>query len=67
MREFLILIGELVFIALLQTIIESALDEEKRNHQKRVVNIACVIISYALLVRYVYNHLLEDLMALVQF
>jgi len=67
MREFLILIGELLFIALLQTIIEAIFDAEERKRQMKVVNIACISISYFLLVRYVYNHLWGELVSLVNF
>jgi len=66
MGAFIVLIGELLFIAFLQTIIEAALNEEKRSSQIKVVNIACVAVSYGLLVRFVYLHLLEDIMGFVR-
>ena len=61
MREFMILIAELLFIAVVQTIIESILDTEERQKQLKVVNIACIAVSYVLLIRYVYNHLWGEL------
>ena len=61
MREFMILIAELLFIAVLQTIVESILDAEERKKQLKVVNIACIAISYVLLIRYVYNQLWGEL------
>jgi len=61
MREFMILIAELLFIAVVQTIIESILDAEERQTQLKVVNIACIAVSYVLLIRYVYNHLWGEL------
>ena len=65
MREFIVLILELLFIALIQTIVEAIFDAEERKKQMRVVNIACILISYLLLIRFVYNHLLGELTAFV--
>ena len=67
MREFMILIIELLFIALIQTVIEAVFDEQERKKQIKVVNIACILISYLLLIRFVYNHLLGELTAFVGF
>jgi len=67
MREFMILIAELLFIVILQTIVESVLDAEERKKQLKVVNIACIAVSYVLLIRYVYNHLWGELSAFVSF
>ena len=64
MRPFLILIAELLFIAVLQTIVEAILDSEERKKQMKVVNIACIAVSYVLLFRYVYNELLGELTTL---
>ena len=67
MREFMILITELLFIAVLQTIVESILDAEERKKQLKVVNIACIAVSYVLLIRYVYNHLWGELTSFVNY
>ena len=67
MREFMILIAELLFIAVIQTIVESIMDAEERKKQLKVVNIACIAVSYVLLIRYVYNHLWSELTAFVNF
>ena len=67
MREFMILLTELLFIAVLQTIVESILDAEERKKQLKVINIACIAVSYVLLFRYVYNHLWGELMSFVNF
>jgi len=61
MREFMILIAELLFIAIVQTIVESIFDAEERQKQLKVVNIACIAMSYVLLIRYVYNQLWGEL------
>lgn len=65
MREFMILITELVAIALLQTILEAVLDAEERKRQIKVLNIACVVASYLVLIRYVYTHFWTELWAFV--
>jgi len=67
MREFMILISEILFIVILQTIIEAIFDMQQRKEYAKVVNIACVLICYFLLIRYVYNHLLGEITALVNF
>ena len=67
MREFMILLAELLFIAILQTIVEAVLDAEERKKQLKVVNIACIAVSYVLLIRYVYNHLWGELTTFVNF
>jgi len=65
MREFFILIGELLLIALLQSVLEAVFDTEKRAQQLRVINIACIAISYLLLARYVFVHLLGEFTSIV--
>ena len=65
MGPFLILIAELLFIAILQSIIESILGAEAR--QIKIINIACIAVSYVLLFRYIQNHLWYELVAFVHF
>jgi len=67
MREFLILITEILLIVILQTIIEAVLEIQQRKEYTKVVNIACVLASYLLLFRYTYNHLWGEIVALVNF
>ncbi|MCL2217138.1 MAG: hypothetical protein FWB91_08990 [Defluviitaleaceae bacterium] len=67
MGEFVILIGELVFIAVLHGAVRAAFSEYGMNRHIPVLNIACVLISYALLIRFVYNHFLEELAVLVNY
>jgi len=67
MRDFMILLTELLLIAVLQTIIESVMDTEKREKQMKVVNIACIAASYVLLIRYVYNNLWGELATMVNY
>ena len=61
MREFIVLIGQIFFIALLQSIIETFLSTEKRDHQIKIINIACVMGSLYLLLQFVYNNVLGEI------
>ena len=65
MQEFLMLIFVLVFVAFLQKIVGVILDKHGLGEHKTVVDIACIITCYFLLGRYVYVHLLEDLLAVI--
>ena len=67
MREFLILIAELLFIAVVQTIVESVLDTDDHKKLLKVVNIACIVASYIFLIRFVATHLLGELFAFINF
>lgn len=67
MREFMVLIGQLLFVVIVQSVIEAVLDTEDRVRQIKVVNIACVVFCYALLVRYVYNNLWAELATFINF
>jgi len=67
MQEFLLLICVLLFIAFLQKGAEHILDKSDLGDYKNVVQIACIVTSYIVVGRYVYLHLLEDLMAFVGF
>ena len=65
MHEFLLLIVVLLFVAFLQKIVGVILDKHELGEHKTVVDIACIITCYFLLGRYVYAHLLEDLIAII--
>jgi hypothetical protein len=67
MREFMILIGELVLIAMVQVILDAILDESGQKRAIKVVNIACILISYFLLVRYVYNNLIGEFTTMINY
>ncbi|MCL2406023.1 MAG: hypothetical protein FWC92_10850 [Defluviitaleaceae bacterium] len=65
MQEFLILIGVLIFIAFLQKIAGVILEKHELGEYKPIVDIACIVTCYFFLGRYVYIHLIEDLIALI--
>ena len=67
MQEFLLLICLLVVIAFLQKIAGVILDKNELKEYKTVVDIACIVTCYLLLGRYVYVHLIEDLIAFLGF
>jgi len=67
MQEFLILIGVLVFIAFLQKMAGVVLEKHELKEYKPIIDIACIVTCYFLLGRYVYIHLIEDLIALIGF
>ena len=64
MAPFLILISQLVFIALLQSIVEHVLEIKEKTQYQKLVNMACLGASYGLLIRYVHSHLWPGLSAL---
>ena len=67
MQEFLILIGILLIIAFMQKIAGIVLEKHELKEYRPVVDIACIVTCYFLLGRYVYIHLIEDLIALIGF
>jgi len=67
MREFTMLIAQLFFIALIQTVLELFIDSEKRPHHVRILNIACIIGSLYLLLQFVFEHLMSEIATIVTF
>ncbi len=63
MREFFILIGQIFIIACLQSIIELFIDPDKRPYQARLMNIACFLGSLYLLINYISNVILGEIMS----
>jgi len=65
MREFLILITEILGVVILQTILETVFDLQERKQYAKVLNIACILVCYLLLIRYAYVHLFSEIVSLV--
>ena len=61
MQAFTVLIGQLFFIAILQTVLESFLDLHEKERHKTILGVACVLGSLYLLMQFVYNHLLREM------
>ena len=67
MREFMILIVEIMFIAVLQIFLGTILDEGGTKWAVKVLNISCISISYVLLVNYVYNQFANEISSFMNF
>lgn len=67
MEDFLILIAQLLFIAALQTLLETVLASGSWKKYLQTINIACIVASYIFLIRYVAYNLLPELMRFVRF
>ncbi|MCL2361431.1 MAG: hypothetical protein FWC73_06430 [Defluviitaleaceae bacterium] len=67
MQEFLLLIAILLFIAFVQKGAEILLEKNNLEKHKPMLSIGCIITSYLVLGRYVYVHILEDLIAFIGF
>jgi hypothetical protein len=66
MREFIILLGEILIIVLLQTVLETFFEEKKHAVQLKVINIACILGSLYLLLDFLFNHILSEITAFVK-
>ncbi|MCL2421497.1 MAG: hypothetical protein FWD03_06525 [Defluviitaleaceae bacterium] len=67
MREFTILIAQLFFIALTQTVLELFIDPSQKPHHVRILNIACIIGSLYLLLQFVFEYLLGEISTIMTF
>ena len=67
MREFAILIGQLFFIALMQTVLELFIDSDKKPMHVKILNIACIMGSLYLLLQFVFDYLLSEISAFINF
>jgi hypothetical protein len=65
MREFMVLVGELVLIGMMQVVVNAVLEEGGKKTAAKVINIACIFICYFLLARYVYNNFIGELSVIV--
>ena len=67
MREFTLLVGQLFFIALLQTVLELFIEPKERPHHVKILNIACVMGSMYLLLQFAFNYLLSEISTFITF
>ena len=67
MREFTILIGQLFFIALMQTVLELFIDPNERPKHVQILNIACIIGSLYLLLQFVFEYLVGEISTIMTF
>ena len=66
MREFMVLIGQIFLISLIQTIIEVFLKSENRDYQIKLINVACIMGSLYLLLQFVFTYILKELTSIVK-
>lgn len=67
MGEFTLLIGQLFFIALMQTVLELFIDPKERPKHVQILNIACIMGSLYLLLQFAFNYLLGELTTFITF
>ncbi len=67
MSELIIFVGEVLFIVLLQTVSEQFFDEDKHKTQKQILNVACVLGSLYLLLHFVTENILSEIVTFVKF
>ncbi len=67
MKEFMVLIGQIFLISCIQTITEIFVDPGSKPYQARVLNIACFAGSLYLLLQFVFNHLMKELVTVIKF
>jgi len=67
MREFIMLIGHLCLIALVQMVLEAFIDGSKRPLHVHILNIACILGCIYLLIEFVFDFLLSELTAFISF
>ncbi len=67
MSEFFKLIGQILIIALLQSIIEIFIEPSSKPYLYRIINIACYVGALYLLVEYIMNTFLQNVMSLIPF
>ncbi|MDR1643283.1 MAG: hypothetical protein LBC41_07015 [Clostridiales bacterium] len=64
MKEFSVLIGQLFFVYLAQTVVEVFFDENKRAI--RLVNVACFLGQLYFVLQFAFNHILKEINTLVK-
>ena len=67
MREFIMLIGHLCLIALVQMVLEAFIDAGKRPLHVHILNIACILGCVYLLIQFIFDFLLSELTAFISF
>ena len=66
MNQLLLLIAQLLFISIMQTVIEAFLDTEKREQQKKILNIACILGSLYFLLQFVFTYVIKEINTIVK-
>jgi hypothetical protein len=64
MKEFTVLLGQLFFVYLAQTVIEVFFDDNKRA--MRLVNVACFLGQLYFVLQFAFTHILKEINTLVK-
>ena len=67
MAEFIVLLGEIFLITLLQTVVEVFVDADKRAFQMRIINIACIMGCLYLVLNFVFQTIVPEIQTVVRF
>ena len=67
MRDFWILISQLLFTAMMQLALSTYLEAIEAKWLIKIINISCIAICYILLFRYVYNLYNTEISAFINF
>ena len=65
-RKFIVLIGEIFFITCLQSVAEVFMNINKKSYQTKILNVACFCGSLYLLLKYVFDNIIEDLISYIK-
>ena len=65
MREFIILIGQIGFIAILELVLEMIIDTGGQPHHKTILRVACIMGSLYLLLEFAHNYLASAISAFI--
>ena len=65
MREFMVLIGQIFLISLIQTIVEVFLKSDNRDFQIKIINVACIMGSLYLVLQFVFTYIIRELTNIV--
>ena len=67
MKKFVMLLGEIFFIACLQSVIEVFMNLSEKSYQAKILNIACFCGSLYLLLEYVFNNIIKELLSFINY
>ncbi len=66
MKEFMLLIGQIILISCIQSLVEIFIEPDKKPMQARIINIACYVGSFYLLIQYVIVYVLREIVSVVK-
>jgi len=65
MKEFIVLIAQILIITCIQTIAEIFIDSSKNPMQVKLIGIACTVGSFYLLVQFVFSYILDEIIGII--